>query len=54
MAALSIEESHLLHQYILFQHGVITPSMGHGVPLSKTFLPQRLKALGYDTHAVGK
>ena len=40
--------------YILFQHHVIMANYAYGVPLNHTFLPEKLKALGYDTHIIGK
>ncbi|XP_050408585.1 arylsulfatase J [Patella vulgata] len=36
------------------QNGVIRPSEPHCVPLKYTFLPQKLKELGYTTRAIGK
>ena len=37
-----------------FQSGVLEPRKPYGLSLSETLLPQRLGALGYATHAVGK
>ncbi|GFS05555.1 arylsulfatase [Elysia marginata] len=36
------------------QHYVIAGTQPYGLPLSVTTLPQHLKALGYNTHMVGK
>ncbi|XP_046566773.1 arylsulfatase J-like [Haliotis rubra] len=36
------------------QDGVISPTSPGFVPIKFTFLPQKLKELGYSTHAVGK
>lgn len=35
-----------------FQSGVLKPFKPYGVPLSETLIPQRLKQLGYATHAI--
>ena len=40
--------------FSLFQHRVIMADYAYGVPLNHTFLPEKLKALGYDTHIIGK
>lgn len=36
------------------QHDVIYANEPRGLPLNYTLLPQYLRKLGYDTHAVGK
>lgn len=36
------------------QHGVISSSHPYGLPLDKVLLPEWLKKIGYNTHAVGK
>ncbi|XP_078346473.1 arylsulfatase B-like isoform X1 [Oculina patagonica] len=36
------------------QHWVISAALPYGVGLDEVFLPQYLKALGYQTHAIGK
>ncbi|KAK3588141.1 hypothetical protein CHS0354_012199 [Potamilus streckersoni] len=36
------------------QHMVIYPEQPYCSPLNLTFLPQKLKKLGYDTHMIGK
>ncbi|XP_063841096.1 arylsulfatase I-like [Scylla paramamosain] len=36
------------------QKGVITPLVPTGLTLSKTLLPEKLRDLGYRTHAIGK
>lgn len=36
------------------QHSVISAALPYGVGLDELFLPQYLKARGYQTHAIGK
>eukprot|EP00040_Diaphanoeca_grandis_P015002 m.76267 g.76267 ORF g.76267 m.76267 type:complete len:547 (-) comp24880_c0_seq2:79-1719(-) len=36
------------------QHGVIWPLQANGLPLNETTIADRLKMLGYETHAIGK
>ncbi|ELT92899.1 hypothetical protein CAPTEDRAFT_165852 [Capitella teleta] len=36
------------------QHGVVKKGKPYGLPLNITLLPQKLKHLGYSTHAIGK
>ena len=36
------------------QHGVIWPAQPNGIPTNETTVADRLKAVGYSTHGVGK
>ena len=36
------------------QNGIISPPSPHGLPLEDVLMPQHLKQLGYECHAVGK
>ncbi|CAH1273824.1 ARSB [Branchiostoma lanceolatum] len=40
--------------HVGMQHGAMLPEQPAGVPSKFTFLPEKLKELGYSTHVVGK